>query len=126
MMRKILEMRNITMSELIPLILGSAAVGALTSSIITLIGQSIERQSRKRELLISKSIDLAVLQVNLYKDAAVSNGQKVDLMPYIFYARWYHKELENLHSKSKLSSALETQYKVEMGDVSFTPLEKNK
>jgi hypothetical protein len=115
-----------TMTELTPLILGSAAVGALTSSVITLIGQSIERQSRKRELLLSKSIDLAVLQVNLYKDAAAINEQKVDLMPFIFYARWYHKELGNLHSTSKLSSALEAQYKVEMGDVCFNPSAKNK
>jgi len=115
-----------TMTELTPLILGSAAVGALTSSVITLIGQSIERQSRKRDLLLSKSIDLAVLQVNLYKDAATMNKQKVDLMPYIFYARWYHKELANLHSTSKLSPDLEAQYKVEMGDASFNPSAKNK
>ena len=114
------------MSEITPLILGSAAVGALTSSVVTLIGQAIERQARKRELLLSKSIDLAVLQMNLYKEAAVINNQKVDLMPYLFYARWYHRELGKLHSTSKLSPALEAQYQDEMGDVLFNPTAKSK
>ena len=72
------------MSEITPFILGSAAIGALVSSIITLIGQAIERQARKRELLLSKSIDLAVLQLNLYKETALVNNQSVDLPPILF------------------------------------------
>lgn len=51
--------------RLTPLILGSAAVGALVSSIITLIGQAVERRARRRELLLSKSIELAELHICL-------------------------------------------------------------
>jgi hypothetical protein len=111
-----------TVSEITPLILGSAAIGALVSSIITLIGQAIERQARKRELLLSKSIDLAVLQLNLYKETALVNNQSVDLQPVLFYARWNHRELGKLHSTSKLSPAFEAQYQKEMGDVTFNPV----
>jgi len=114
------------MTEITSLILGSAAVGALTSSIITLIGQSIERRSRKRELILSKSIELAELQVSLLKDAATATGNTVDIQPYIFYARWYHNELGKLLETNKLSSTLEAQYKNDMGDVEFIPNSKKK
>jgi hypothetical protein len=40
------------------LILGSAAVGALVSSVITIVGQAIERKARRRELLLSKLSNL--------------------------------------------------------------------
>lgn len=114
------------MTEITPLILGSAAVGALTSSIISLIGQAVERRARKRELILSKSIELAELHVSLLKDAASATGGVVDIQPYIFYTRWHHRELEQLLDKSKLSSALEAQYRDEMGDVSFNPAAKKK
>ena len=42
------------------LILGSAAIGALVSSIITFAGQVLERRARRQELLLSESVKLAM------------------------------------------------------------------
>jgi hypothetical protein len=78
----------------------------------------IERKARRKELLLSKSIELAELHIKLLKDAASATGGVVDIQPYIFYARWYHKELELLLSTSKLSSELEAQYMKDMGNPS--------
>jgi hypothetical protein len=102
------------MTPFIPIILGSAAVGALVSSLITFFGQMIERTARQKELLLSKSIELAELQVKLLQDASSATGQTVGIQPYIFYARWYQRELESLLSTSKLSSELEAQYMKDM------------
>lgn len=41
------------------LLLSSAAVGALVSSAITLVGQHIERKARREELLLTEAIKMA-------------------------------------------------------------------
>lgn len=56
--------------------------------------------------------------MKLLKDTASATGQTVAIQPYIFYARWYYKELEKLLSTSELSSALEAQYLKDMDDAS--------
>ncbi|HKV93569.1 MAG TPA: hypothetical protein VJW20_13565 [Candidatus Angelobacter sp.] len=48
-------------TQIITLILGSAAIGALVSSAITLIAQALERKARRRELLLQLSADFAKL-----------------------------------------------------------------
>ena len=83
------------MPEITPLILGSVAVGALVSSIITLIGQAIERRARKRELILD--VDRACgTAYQLFKDAAQATGGEIDIQPYIFYTRWHHREFKKL------------------------------
>jgi hypothetical protein len=91
-------------------ILGSAAVGALTSSVITFVGQILERRARQKELLISKAIDLAQLQVKFLQDASQAMQTGVQIYPYIVYARWYHKELSLLHETNSLSQEIEIKY----------------
>jgi hypothetical protein len=56
--------------QIISLVLGSAAIGALVLSVITLLGQSFERKARREELLLTKSIDLALQRTGLIVDAA--------------------------------------------------------
>jgi hypothetical protein len=46
-------------TQIISLLLGSAAVGALMSSVITLLGQVMERRSRIKELIFSKAVEMA-------------------------------------------------------------------
>jgi hypothetical protein len=92
------------------LILGSAAVGALTSSVITFVGQILERRARQKELLISKAIDLAQLQVKLLQDTSLAMQTGVRIYPYIVYARWYHQQLLLLHKTNSLSQEIESEY----------------
>ncbi len=109
------------MRSLVPLILGSAAVGALVSSIVTLVGQSIERKARQKELLLSKAIELAELQIDMQKAAVEMNGGRVEVYPHIVQARWFHKELVKLLSDGKLSQGMERKY----GDYFDSPGSKN-
>jgi hypothetical protein len=44
----------------IALVLSSAAIGAFVSSVVTIVGQAFERKARRRELLLSKAIELAI------------------------------------------------------------------
>lgn len=48
------------MSDYIPILLSSAAIGALVSSGITLFAQRAERQARRREMLLAESVKLAI------------------------------------------------------------------
>jgi NhaP-type Na+/H+ or K+/H+ antiporter len=48
-------------TQIITLVLGSAAIGALVSSAITLIGQALERKHRRGEMLLHLSADFAKL-----------------------------------------------------------------
>jgi hypothetical protein len=99
------------MSSYASLILGSAAIGALVSSLFTLLSSTFERRSRRRELLLSKAIDLAELQVKLLQDAATAGGSTARIYPYIVYVRWYHKQLTQLHFNGKVSHSLEEKYR---------------
>jgi len=92
------------------LILGSAAIGALVSSVITFAGQALERKGRRKELLLSKAIDLAELQVASVQEIGRATGGTVSLYPYITYVRWYHRELQSLLKREKLSPVLEKQF----------------
>jgi hypothetical protein len=95
------------MTPYIPLILGSAAIGALVSSLITFFGAYLERQSRRKDLLMSKAIELAELHVKFLQQTATATGQKVTIYPYIAFVRWYHRQLTLLHSTDKISADLE-------------------
>lgn len=64
-----------TNAQLIVAFLGSAAVGALVSSIINAVAQWRERQARQRELLLSKAIDMAQKTTELlYKVSSNMGG----------------------------------------------------
>lgn len=64
-------------TQLITLVLGSAAIGALVSSVISLVGQYFERQSRRKELILAKSVELAVAWANTKLEIAKSSNQSV-------------------------------------------------
>jgi hypothetical protein len=95
------------MTPYISLILGSAAIGALVSSLITFLGASLERRSRRKDLLMSKAIELAEMHVKFLQETASATRQKVTIYPYIGYVRWYHRQLTLLHSTDRISADLE-------------------
>jgi hypothetical protein len=48
------------MTDYVPVLLSSAAIGALVSSAMTLYGQTVERRARRREMLLAESVKLAI------------------------------------------------------------------
>lgn len=55
-------------------IITSAGIGALVSSLVTLVSQFLERRSRLQEILLGKSIDFAIQRIELIKQAATNFG----------------------------------------------------
>lgn len=91
-------------------ILGSAAIGALVSSIITALSQWRERASRKRELLVSKSIEMAHKHTDNSLRILERNGKSGELYPDVVLARWYHKQLTRLFDEGKVADDLERDF----------------
>jgi hypothetical protein len=96
------------------IILGSAAIGALVStcisSCITFASQVLERRSRRREVLLTKSIELAMAQVKFFQDSAVVNQERVPIYPFAVYARINYKHLKSLYENERLTDQLEEKF----------------
>jgi hypothetical protein len=100
--------------NLTALILSSAAIGALVSSVITIIGQYFDRSAKKKELLFNKAVELAQSHVELLKTLAKTGTRAVKISPYIVYTRVHHRQLKSLYDDGKLSPGLERQYHKEI------------
>ena len=79
------------------IVLGSAAVGALVSSGITMWGQYLERKSRREELILTKAIEMAHTRFEHVKD--IPGAQ---IPPEIKMAEDYHRWLKYLMNHGKL------------------------
>ena len=90
----------------------SAAVGVLTSGILTLIGQRLERRARRDELLLQEALKLARLKRELTLEVAKFNRQDAVLADDIIGAETYFRWLKALLDTGKLpDDAGETQRK---------------
>lgn len=91
------------MNQVLPIVLGSAAIGALMSSVITLVGQKFERESRREELLLSEATKLAEHQMEtLLKVAAATRGTgSTRIVPLIEMVHDYHRLLTALFKTGK-------------------------
>ncbi len=84
------------------LVLTSAAVAAIVSSVATLLGQKLERRGRRRELLFEKAFELARgLRARAEKRAAAS-VQKVAVQDDLVSAETYYKWLQVLWDTGSL------------------------
>lgn len=83
-------------------IVTSAAVGALVSSVLSLIGPLLERRARRRELLLSKAIELAFARREFVTKAGDRAGVKVDLRDDAAQAAEYFQVLEQIMDRGKL------------------------
>jgi hypothetical protein len=79
-------------------LIGSAAVGALISSVITALAQWRERKSRREELLLTKAIEMAQSRVA----TVLQSGFQGKIMPEIEMAQQYHRYLKHLLEHGKL------------------------
>lgn len=85
-----------------PLVLTSAAIAAIVSSGATLVGQAIERRSRRRELLLTKAIELARAKSERAVWIAERTGTSVRLQDDIVSAETYFRWLTHLFDKGIL------------------------
>lgn len=84
------------------IILTSAAVSALISGGLTLTGQFWERRSRKRELLLSKSLELAQERRKTMIELSESTKVPLLLKDDITVAETYYQWLDHLFLYGKL------------------------
>lgn len=102
-------------------IITSAAVGALASALVNLIGQAIERKARRKELLLTKAMELAFARRELLMKAVERTGQTVGLRDDVSVAADYFAELTSLLDKGRLSKTFrehETMSRVEASTAS--------
>jgi hypothetical protein len=92
-------------SQIITLVLGSAAIGALISTAISEVGKWRERKARRAELLITESIRLAEQHMTTAFEAAKiisERGYPALIEPLIESVADYHHLLTALFNTGKL------------------------
>lgn len=90
---------QVSAAQLILALVGAAGIGALTSSVITLIAQALERRARHRELLLQLSADFAKL---LYEHKTSGLG-----FPQLSLVGQYYVVLEEVLKHGKNSAEIE-------------------
>lgn len=83
-------------------VLTSAAVGVLVSSIVTMIGQHLERRARRDELLLVKALDLAAARREFVLEAAEKNDQTASLVDDTIIAETYFRWLKSILETGRL------------------------
>jgi hypothetical protein len=86
-------------------IITSAAVGTLISSAVTLFSQWRERAARRKELLLSRAIDLAFARRKFVTEAADRAAAPAYLKDDVSFAADYYQILAHLMDKGKLPDA---------------------
>jgi hypothetical protein len=99
-------------TQIILLLLGSAGIAALISSLINLISTSMDRKARHRELLMSTAVSMAQQETEHLLKLAELSGEptELDLYPLAVVVRWHHRQLVQLAETGKLTENLEKQY----------------
>lgn len=85
-----------------PLVLTSAAIGAVVSSLIAVIGQAIERRARTRELLISKALELGFDNYRRAMEVKQLTGRAMRIQDPIVSAETYFEWLEYMFNHGRL------------------------
>lgn len=83
-------------------VLTSAAVGALVSALVHAISAWRERTARRKELLLTKSIELAIRRNDLLMKAAEQTREEVPLYDTPSLAEVYFYWLGHLMDKGRL------------------------
>jgi hypothetical protein len=89
-------------TETLLTVVTSAAVGALASSVLSLVGQHLERKARREEILLVKSIEMAIDRSRLVKEVASETNRRALLQDTIFLAKDYYTDLKHLIDKEEL------------------------
>jgi hypothetical protein len=104
------------MNNYLPILISSAAVGALVSSIITLVGQQIERNARRRELLLSEAVKMAMGHRDYLLKYAQFQNASLYIPEQARLAQTYFVALSSLIAESKLPKGMYVNESVEDQD----------
>jgi len=83
-------------------VLTSAAVGVLVSSVLTLIGQSLERRARRNELLLTEALKLAAARREFVMEVVEKTGGTASLVDDAINAETYFRWLKSVLETGKL------------------------
>lgn len=84
------------------IIITSAAVGAIVAALINLIGQYFERRSRRKELLLSKAVEMAIERARFTFDVAKASNACADIPDQAVMAATYYQWLKHLLDRDEL------------------------
>ena len=93
--------------SLLTAVLTSAAIGALISSLVTFVGQYLERKSRREELIFTKALDMAVEHTQILMRVAEHSGQEVPLYDNVVKAETYFRCMRHLLEQGELPKEME-------------------
>jgi hypothetical protein len=92
----------VAMNNWLTLVLTSAAVGALASSVVTFVGQVLERRARRDELLLTKALEIAVHRTEMGVKIAEQTGVGLSVLDEVISAETYYRWLKSLLDTGKL------------------------
>jgi hypothetical protein len=115
---------QITPAQLIIAIISSAGIGAVVTGSLLAFSQWRERISRQNELILSKSVELAMKHTEVRMKMAEGMGRSVDIVPEIVIARFYHRQLTRLFNKHQISSDMEKEFYEIIHRVPYEPREE--
>jgi hypothetical protein len=83
-------------------IITSAAVGGVAGSAITFLGQVLERKSRRKEILLAKSVELAIDRARFVYEVARQEEAAADIGDPAINCAIYFRWLKYLLDKGEL------------------------
>ncbi|HUG00627.1 MAG TPA: hypothetical protein VML95_02055 [Longimicrobiales bacterium] len=86
--------------SLLAIVLTSAAVGAIASGLLTLIGQALERRARRDELVFQKALEMAIRRTDVIMQVLEQQPGRVaiihdDVVTAASYYQWLKSLLEH-------------------------------
>jgi hypothetical protein len=97
-------------TQIVSLLVGSAVIGVLVSAGITALSQWRERIARQNELILSKSVELAMKHTEVRMKMAEGMQTSVDVIPEIVIARFFPRQLTRLFTKHRISTDMEKEF----------------
>ncbi len=101
---------QVTSAQLIFALVASTSIGGIVTGSILALSQWRERKSRQNELILSKSVELALKHTETRMKMAEGSGSNVDIFPEIVIVRFYHRQLKRLFSKERISTDMEKEF----------------
>jgi len=89
-------------TNLASIVLTSALVSAVVSSILAMLGQFLERRAKERQLLFTKCVELAQAKMEFLMRVSENTGATAILADYAVYAEMYYWLFSSLHERGKL------------------------
>jgi hypothetical protein len=96
--------------DLFSVVLTSAAVSALVSSLFTFISQYLERKARRRELLWKTATDWAVKHLEQALQIGKDRGVRVEVPALGWLAHDYYRQLTTLMKRGTLPPDVQQEY----------------